>query len=155
RMRVDIETAFLDAAAQALDPESAPAAQAPRNGPLQLVDKDEQEETLSLESQVQRLRERLAPLLTTLLTRLAALEGKPSPPDPLSSAMSPRGLGRAFRTALSRAEIHVELRLIAHALFGQHVLRTLESLYARLNTMLLEAGILPELPDPAVTPRAP
>lgn len=155
RMRVDIETAFLDAAAQALDPESASAAQAPRSGPLQLVDKDEQEETLSLESQVQRLGERLAPLLTTLLTRLAALEGKPPPGDPLSSAMSPRGLGRAFRTALSRAEINVELRLIAHALFGQHVLRTLESLYARLNTMLLEAGILPELPDPAVTPRAP
>ncbi len=155
RMRVDIETAFLDAAAQALDPESTSAAQAPRSGPLQLVDKDEQEETLSLESQVQRLGERLAPLLTTLLTRLAALEGKPPPGDPLSSAMSPRGLGRAFRTALSRAEINVELRLIAHALFGQHVLRTLESLYARLNTMLLEAGILPELPDPAVTPRAP
>ncbi|MEJ5208334.1 DUF1631 family protein [Denitratimonas sp. CY0512] len=155
RMRVDIETAFLDAAAQALQSEPAPQTPAPRSRPLQLVDKDEQEETLSLETQVQRLGERLAPLLSTLLTRLAALDGQPPPADPLSSAMSPRGLGRAFRTAISRADVNVELRLIAHALFGQHVLRALETLYARLNTMLQEAGILPELPDPAITPRAP
>lgn len=153
RMRVDIETAFLDAAAQALQPEPAPQTPAPRSGPLQLVDKDEQEETLSLETQVQRLGERLAPLLSTLLTRLTALDGQPPPADPLTSAMSPRGLGRAFRSAISHADVNVEIRLIAHALFGQHVLRVLETLYARLNTMLLQAGILPDLPDPAVTPR--
>lgn len=145
--RVDVETRFLESADEALKPvvETDPAYQT--RAPLQLLDKSEQEETLQLEQQTRQLSERLAPALTALLTRLAHLGGHPPPNDPLVSPLSPRGLSRAFRTAMACTNVNIEIRLIAFGLFAQHVLRVIEPLYSELNGLLKEAGVLPELAD--------
>ncbi|MCX7564167.1 DUF1631 family protein [Xanthomonadaceae bacterium XH05] len=145
--RVDVETRFLQSADQALQAEVEEDAPEQPGSPLRLIEKDEQEETLHLESHIQRLSERLAPGLGALLSRLSALEGRPLHHDPQVSAISPRGLSRAFREAMQGADIGIEIRLIVLGLFGQHVLRALEPLYACLNAILAEAGILPELPE--------
>lgn len=151
--RVQVETGFLEATDVTLNP-SLPADGAERpSGPLRLVDKDELEETLTLENLVQRLSERLARPLQLLLTRLARLTGTSAPERPQDSAISPRGLSRLFRAALAPVGFHVEIRLIAFGLFGQHVLRSLAALYSRLNRILAEGGILPELSESDSSPQ--
>ncbi len=149
--RVDVETRFLQSADQALQslPKDDIRAKTAARGTLELLDKGEQEETLSLEQQTLSVSEQVAPALATLLARLAHLAAQPPPADPLTSALSPRGLGRAFRNALQGVDIAIEIRLIALGLFGQHILRALEPMYARLNTLLREAGILPDLVETA------
>lgn len=146
--RVDVETEFLQHADRALHPAARDDAATPLRGPLRLIEKDEQEETLHFENQTQRLSEQLAPALAALLTRLSELDGQPLlPEDPQTSAISPRGLSRAFRGAMDAVDVSVETRLIAFGLFGQHVLRALESLYADLNAILVDHGVLPDLPE--------
>ncbi len=147
--RVDVETRFLQRADEALKPISETVPQHPSRGALQLLDKNEQEETLQLEQQTQQLSERLAPALTALLTRLSALADSPPPTDPMISPLSPRGLSRAFRSAMDCADVNIEIRLIAFGLFSQHVLRSLDALYDQLNRLLKDAGILPDLADSA------
>lgn len=144
--RVDVETSFLRAAADGLEPK--PEEPATRNGPLELLDKGEQEETLHLEGQIQRLGKRLEPSLKNLLARLCELTGQPPVEDPLSSVIAPRGLSRAFRTAMSPIDVNIEIRLIASGLFDQHVLNSLDALYSELNQLLADAGVLPDLPEP-------
>lgn len=149
--RVHVETSFLQSVDQALDSPAEDDAPRLRSGPLRLIDKDEQEETLHLESQTQRLSERLAPALANLLARLSALTDQPTPQDPQASAMSPRGLSRAFRKAMKHADVAVEIRLIVFGLFGQHVLRALAPLYTDLNALLAKSGVLPELSEASST----
>ncbi len=151
--RVDVETDFLQRADHALRPDGDDAAPQRPRGPLRLIEKDEQEETLHLENQTRRLSEHLVPALEALQARLSELDGRPPPQDPQSSAISPRGLSRSFRAAMSAVDVSVEIRLIAFGLFGQHVLRALEPLYARLNAILAENGVLPDLPETATPPR--
>ncbi|MGE0209827.1 MAG: DUF1631 family protein, partial [Lysobacteraceae bacterium] len=155
--RVQVETGFLEAADILLvSSDTAPQAGV-QTGPLRLVDKDEQEETMALESLVQRLSERLARPLEVLLARLANLSGVAAPGNPQDSAISPRGLSRLFREAIEPLELHIEIRLITFGLFGQHVLRALPGLYSRLNRILAEGGILPDLSEsePSAHPRIP
>lgn len=147
--RVEVETQFLQSADEALKPVPENPHQRSARGPLELLDKGEQEETLQLEQQIQQLSERLAPALTALLARLAELAATTSPNDPLLSPLAPRGLSRAFRSAMDRADVNIEIRLIAFGLFGQHVLRSLDPLYRQLNTLLRDAGILPDIVDSA------
>ena len=145
--RVDVETEFLQHADRALHPVAQDDAATHLRGPLRLIGKEEEEETLHFENQTQRLSEQLAPALAALLTRLSELDGQPPPEDAQTSAISPRGLSRAFRGAMDAVDVSVETRLIAFGLFSQHVLRALESLYADLNAILVDHGVLPDLPE--------
>ena len=147
--RVDVEIRFLQSADEALQPGPDTDLRARPRGALQLLDKDEQEETLQLEQQIQRLSERVVPALTALLARLSELAGHAPPQDSLASAISPRGLSRAFRNALAQVDVSIEIRLIALGLFGHHVLAVVEPLYAQLNARLRDADILPELQESA------
>ena len=147
--RVEVETRFLQSADEALQPGPEVDLRVYPRGALQLLDKDEQEETLQLEQQIQRLSERIEPALTALLARLSELAGHAPPQDPLASAISPRGLSRAFRNAIAEVDVNIEVRLIALGLFGHHVLSVLEPLYAQLNARLRDADILPELQESA------
>lgn len=147
--RVEVETRFLQSADEALQPGPEVEPRVYPRGALQLLDKDEQEETLQLEQQIQRLSERVEPALTALLARLSELAGHAPPQDPLATAISPRGLSRAFRNAIAEVDITIEVRLIALGLFGHHVLSVLEPLYAQLNARLRDADILPDLPESA------
>lgn len=155
--RVNVETEFLQLANQALIPAPGEVEQAPAPRGLELLAKEEQEETLQLELRTQRLSEQLMAPLVALLARLSELEGTEPPHTPTATALSPRGIGRAFRATLATVDITTEVRLIALNLFGQHVLQILEPLYAQLNATLREAGILPDLVEsaPVVAPGIP
>ncbi|HET9048385.1 MAG TPA: DUF1631 family protein [Chiayiivirga sp.] len=147
--RADLETRFLQSADQSLHPLRENDEYTPLRGALTLLEKDEQEETMQLEIQAQHVSRVVAPALTALLARLSALAQQPPPKDPLTSAISPRGLSRAFRAALDDININVEIRLIAVGLFGVHLMPVVDPLYAELNTCLREAGVLPDLADTA------
>ncbi len=147
--RADLEIRFLQYADQSLHPARENDEYTPLRGALALLGKDEQEETMQLELQAQHVSRLVEPALTALLARLSALAQQPPPKDPLTSAISPRGLSRAFRAALDEININVEIRLIAVGLFGVHLIPVAEPLYAELNACLREAGVLPDLPDTA------
>lgn len=144
RQRVALETDFLHATDDAFRnaPLQEPASVG--RGPLSLMPRDELEETLALSAQTERQTRTLTGPLQVLETRLSTLLQR-APVAPENNPLSPEALALAFRNAVHRLDVDVEVRLIAHSLFGLHVLAALEPLYSILNQRLAAEGVLPEL----------
>src|SRR5690606_9040316 len=139
-----LETDFLHATDDAF--RHAPMQEPSSRGraPLSLMPRDELEETLALSAQTERQTRALIGPLQVLETRLATLLQR-APVALETNPLSPESLALAFRNAVHRLDVDVEVRLIAHSLFGLHVLVALEPLYSILNHRLAAAGVLPEL----------
>jgi hypothetical protein len=111
---------------------------------LSLVDEKELEESLAVDGLVARARDRLRNELYALAQRFNALiQGAHY--DDESQPYDPEVLSYAFRDVIQKLELRVEIKLIAYKLFEQSAMQTLEQLYHRLNSLLSEAGVLPEL----------
>ena len=144
RQRVALETDFLHAIDDAFRIVPATADKPAGRVPLSLMPREELEETLALSAQTERRTRALTGPLQVLEKRLAELLQR-APISPETNALSPESLALAFRHAMQLLDVEVEVRLIAHSLFGLHVLGALEPLYSTLNHRLAEAGVLPEL----------
>mgnify|MGYP001172919540 CR=1 FL=1 len=144
RHRVAIETDFLQSIDIAFRIEAAPKQTEAAPAALSLMPRDELEETLALSAQADRYSKSLAAPLSVLEKRMASLLERDATP-PADNPLSPESLGRAFRHAMQLLDVDVEIRLIAHSIFGVHVLGVLESVYSALNHRLAAAGVLPEL----------
>ncbi len=144
RQRVALETDFLRATDDAFRLASTQEPSSTGRTPLSLMPREELEETLALSAQTERQTRSLTGPLQVLETRLATLLQR-VPAIPEANPLSPESLALAFRNAVHRLDVDVEVRLIAHSLFGLHVLAALEPLYSTLNHRLAAAGVLPEL----------
>lgn len=154
RKRGDVERDFLDTILSTLRPATSGPGSL-RASSMSLMAHDELEETLVLSSLAERTATRLAASLDALDRRCATLLNAMR--DPLTPPrLSPQSLGTAFRAACQRLDVGIEVRLVAYALFGQHVFDALESIYGVLNRELIDAGVLPALEAPAArAPKAP
>ncbi len=145
--RAIAESAFLDRIGIGLGEEPRSDSHHATPGPLSLLEKDEQEEALILESLILRTSTQLARPLETLVARICEASGQQAPAAIEDNHLSPRGLSRLFRNAMAQTDVGIEMRLIAFGLFGHHVLGSLGDIYRFLNRLLAEHGILPDLPD--------
>ena len=148
RKRGDIERDFLDAVLSNLRPATTNSGFS-ASTPLSLVPADELEEALALSGLVERTTLALAVPLDALDRRLSALLNRARIADE-APRLGPQAMCQAFRTASQRLDAGIEVRLVAYALFGRHVLDALDVLYAELNRELVAAGVLPALPSPGV-----
>ena len=111
---------------------------------LSLVDEKELEESLAVDGLVARARDRLRNEMYALAQRFNALiQGAKY--DEESQPYDPEVLSYAFRDVIQKLELAVEIKLIAYKLFEQSAMQTLEQFYHRLNSLLSDAGVLPEL----------
>lgn len=111
---------------------------------LTLIQNEEYEESLLVTNMVNRIKARCAQPLFALEQRLALLNNgkKLSEHD---NPFGPQIIALAFREALAPCPLQLRVKTVLYALFDQHVMHNLDSLYAALNQRLIEAGVLPNL----------
>ncbi|WP_439859685.1 DUF1631 domain-containing protein [Pseudomonas sp. MBLB4136] len=111
---------------------------------LALVQNEDYEESLQVTNMVSRVKARCAQAIFALEQRLALLNnGKKLGED--GNPFGPQMIAQAFREALAPSPFPLRIKVILYGLFDQHVMHSLDSLYAALNQRLIDAGVLPNL----------
>ncbi|WP_027896449.1 DUF1631 domain-containing protein [Zestomonas thermotolerans] len=121
---------------------------------LSLVQNDELEERVAVDSMVAKVMSRDALALGHLTTRLNSLV--PRKLDNKSNPLGPEALCHAFIESCSDLGVDIKVKLIILKLFEKYVLSGLGELYDEANQALISAGVLPELKSlPQARRRAP
>ncbi len=120
---------------------------------LSLVDEAELEESLAVQSMVDKVENTWGDDLGALRQRLAHVAGR-APFDRCDDPVGPTRIGESFRDALAVLDSEIEVRLILYKLFDKFLLSHMGELYADLNRHLAKAGVLPELRSQARVERA-
>nr|MBF0681769.1 DUF1631 domain-containing protein [Pseudomonas sp.] len=110
---------------------------------LTLVQNDELEESVAVDTMVTKVSSRAALPLTHLTTRMNALVTRKL--DDRSNPLGPQALCEYFLEACRSLGVDIKVKLIILKLFERYVLTDLDQLYAEANQILIAAGILPEL----------
>ena len=110
---------------------------------LELVQNDELEETVAIDTMVTKVINRSGQPLSHLTTRLNVLVSKKI--DDKSNPLGPQQLCENFVEACSGLGVDIKVKLIILKLFERYVLADLGQLYAECNQVLVVAGVLPEL----------
>ncbi len=126
------------------------AGRTPQSGGLSLIDEKELEESLAIEGMVSKAQERFSSALYGLSQRYALLMGGMRF-EAETHPLAPDAICHAFRDALGGIELGVEIKLIIYKLFEKNTAKNLGDLYDKLNTLLADAGILPQLKESAPT----
>ncbi len=117
---------------------------------LALVQNDELEESVAVDTMVAKVMNRDALALTHLTTRLNTLVSKKL--DDRNNPLGPLTLCDCFLQACSELVMDIRVKLIILKMFDKYVLTNLDQLYAEANHTLIAAGVLPELRS--IAPRA-
>ncbi|WP_297899253.1 DUF1631 domain-containing protein [Metallibacterium sp.] len=119
-------------------------------GELSLVEDAELEESLAVSSMASKAEQRLARNLFALNERLAVLAGGLRFDNALGP-LDPGALAQAFRLALRDLETGMRVKLIVYKLFDRYVMSGAEAMYEELNLNLAQAGVLPQIRQPAAS----
>jgi hypothetical protein len=111
---------------------------------LSLVAESELEESLAITSMVTKNEARLARDLFAVNQRLSVICGGLKI-DEGNNPLAPAGLAQAFRQAMRELIADARVKLIIYKLFDRYVLSALEEMYQETNTLLMRAGVLPQL----------
>ncbi|KRW66785.1 thymidine phosphorylase [Pseudomonas sp. TTU2014-105ASC] len=114
---------------------------------LSLVQNDDLEASVAIDTMVAKVMSRAAQPLGHLTTRMNALISKKL--DDKSNPLGPHALCDYFIEASSSLGVEIKVKLIIFKLFEKYVLGDLDQLYAEANQTLVAAGILPELQSAA------
>lgn len=110
---------------------------------LTLVQNDELEESVAIDTMVTKVASRAALPLTHLTTRMNALVSRKL--DDKSNPLGPQALCQYFLESCRSLGVEIKVKLIILKLFERYVLSDLDQLYAEANQTLIGAGVLPEL----------
>ena len=124
--------------------------ESPSGGPtlgadtLSLVEVDDYERSLALETIAKRTIDKQLSELHGLTQRLSALVGgRPVPLDQVPA--NPMQVIRIFDPASRKLDVEKEVRLVFYTLFDRYVMSRLGELYVSLNAQLVDLGILPNI----------
>jgi len=111
---------------------------------LSLVEVDDYERSLALETIAKRTVDRQISELYGLAQRLSALlGGRPIPIEEVPA--NPLQIIRIFDPVSRKLEVEKEVRLVFYTLFDRYVMSRLGELYRTFNRRLIERGILPNI----------
>lgn len=149
-LRSEIEESFNRAMERAFEQAFTPAGSNPTPvafdmESLSLVDDDNLEESLALKRMAEKIRNHEQKSIEALDKRFAHLL---SMEEDSSHPISPETLCDAFADALKVMDAEVPIRLIIYKLFDLNVISNLGPFYQAVNELMVQAGILPDLPKP-------
>lgn len=124
------------------DPRHAAAGQG--SNKLALVDEDDLEEQLANEQLADSLTRMHAPGLEVLGKRIAHLTGRDSL-DAFDNPLNPAFIATALRRSLEGVELDAGVRIVVFKFFERELATALTHGYERGNTLLVSAGVLPQL----------
>lgn len=111
---------------------------------LSLVEVEDYERSLALETIAKRTVERQRDALHALAQRLSALlGGRPLPVDDVPA--NPLQIIRLFDPVSRKLDVEKEVRLVFYTLFDRYVMSRLGDLYDDFNRRLVDIGILPNI----------
>jgi len=111
---------------------------------LSLVEVEDYERSLALETIAKRTADKQQEALHALAQRLSALlGGRPIPPEEVPA--NPMQVIRVFDPTSRKLEVEKEVRLVFYTLFDRYVMSRLGDLYLSLNQRLVDLGILPNI----------
>lgn len=110
---------------------------------LSLVQPDELEQTVALDSMVSRADSHNQAALAQLTLRLNSLVT--SAVTEINNPLAPSKLVQLFADSCAPLNLDIKIRLIVFKMFERHILSGIEALYADANDVLVNAGILPDL----------
>ncbi|QJD60640.1 DUF1631 domain-containing protein [Pseudomonas sp. gcc21] len=110
---------------------------------LSLVQPDELEQSVALDGMVGRCNERNRLALQHLALRINSLSKQPV--DEHSNPLSPAILAEVFVDSFAALDLDIKVRLILLKLFERYLCNRLDDLYGEANSLLIQAGILPDL----------
>lgn len=111
---------------------------------LSLVENEELEERVALETMSNKATSSNKTTLSYLNKRIAYLLAKDDIPE-AENPVAPINLCDHFADCIHLLELEIEARLIVYKLFDQFVLSKLSDLYESLDTLLVTHGALPDL----------
>lgn len=114
------------------------------NAALALVDDNELEELVAIESMVSRAVSRFTDELSLLSLRFDSLVSVTTVTN-ANNPMGPQRVCDAFCGACRGLEVDIKVRLLLYKLFEKHVVNELGALYQSLNRQLAEEGVLPNV----------
>ncbi|MDJ0738885.1 MAG: DUF1631 family protein [Gammaproteobacteria bacterium] len=118
---------------------------------LSLVDVEDYERSLALETIAKRTVDKQMNMLHGLAQRLSALlGGRPIPVDEVPA--NPLQVIRLFDPVSRKLDVEKEVRLVFYTLFDRYVMSRLGDLYSAFNQRLVDLGILPNLKFDYVRP---
>lgn len=112
---------------------------------LSLVGESELEESLAIKVMADKIRNMEHQLLEAITQRLECLL-VPRTGKPVKNPFSPEAICDYFQQSLTVLEADLSVRLIIYKLFDLNVLSMLGPFYEAVNNVMLQAGILPQLP---------
>lgn len=111
---------------------------------LSLVEVEDYERSLALETIAKRTLDRQMSALHGLAQRISALlGGRPIPIEEVPA--NPLQVIRLFDPVSRKLDVEKEVRLVFYTLFDRYVMSRLGDLYADFNDRLIELGILPNI----------
>lgn len=118
---------------------------------LEMVDNDELEEHLAIQSMISKVQNNCYQELFALGKRMAVLRGgKKLAEDDIPAC--PAHTAVSFQKAAESLDVDKQIRLIFYFLFGKFVLGDAASIYQGLNDRLIEEGIFPNLKLSSIKP---
>ena len=117
-----------------------------------LVQEDELEENLAIDSMVAKATNKNEQALKQIVTRLDTLLANVRV-DHSNNPVSPRNICESFREASHALELDIKAKLIVYKLFDRLVVAEFSHLYDGVNENLVKNGVLPDLPGPAAEMR--
>ena len=111
---------------------------------LELVDDNELNQRLSLQSMIDKTEGRCFQQIYALKQRLAMVRGGHKLDDTDIPA-GPSHCASAFQAATAEFAFETNVLLIIHAMFEKFVMRNMAILYEEFNEKLIEAGVFPNL----------
>ncbi|PCC98450.1 DUF1631 domain-containing protein [Halopseudomonas pelagia] len=114
---------------------------------LSLVQPDELEETVALDSMIGRAVTRNKASLSHLSIRFNSLVKRRV--DDRDLPIGPAMLSQVFVGALSEMELDIKVRLIIFKLFERYVFNQVDGFYDEVNKQLILSGVLPDLKNTA------
>lgn len=114
---------------------------------LSLVQPDELEETVALDSMIGRAITRNKGSLSHLAIRFNSLVK--CRVDDQALPIGPAALSRLFVGALAAMQLDIKVRLIVFKLFERYVFNQLDGFYHEINKQLVLSGVLPDLKSAA------
>lgn len=110
---------------------------------LTLIQTDDFEESLLVTSMSNKVNERCSAALHGIEQRLALINSGTKPGK--NSPLAPANIAESFYTALSTSSFNLQVKTILYMLFEQCVMHELDTFYATINQLFIEAGVLPNL----------
>ncbi len=121
-----------------------PGRQQPRDGDFEMVDPEVMERSVALKNMSEKARGMFPEEIAHLETRIEWL-GYRYGTSIDKQLIDPHRVCEAFGNAIDGLELALESKLVIFKLFEQKVVSRLGGLYERLNQILIDAGVLPQI----------